>query len=495
MSATLAGYSALIGAYDLQVPLPRRLSAIGERHRFLEQDGWRIYLPRYKPDESLEGHLTFALKYEGLDLAVLKRLFAATGPNPLVDMVKARPTGTYSRRVWFLYEWLTGSKLDLPNADRGVYPLIVDPNQQFAIPAQKSPRHRVRNNLPGTPAFCPLVFRTEALKRFIASDLPARAQQAIAAVPRYLLARTVIFLLVKDSKSSFAIESEHPPQDRIQRWARAIGQAGRQSINRDELLHLQRIVIGDNRFVRLGLRTEGGFVGQHDRESRAPIPDHISARPDDLVELVEGLAAFDRKSTRQLDPVVAASILSFGFVYIHPLVDGNGRLHRYLTHHVLARHGFNPPGLVFPVSAAILDRIEDYRAALEDYSQRMLPLVRWETTEYGNIRVLNDTGDFYRFFDATPQTEFLYGCVQRTIELDIPKEAEFQSRYDAFRNDVTQIVDMPDRLSDLLFRFLRQNAGTLSRRGREREFAALTDDEIARIEAAYREEFVGDHGF
>ena len=142
VSATLAGYSALIGAYDLQVPLPRRLSAIGERHRFLEQDGWRIYLPRYKPDESLEGHLTFALKYEGLDLAVLKRLFAATGPNPLVDMVKARPTGTYSRRVWFLYEWLTGSKLDLPNADRGVYPLIVDPNQQFAIPAQKSPRHR-----------------------------------------------------------------------------------------------------------------------------------------------------------------------------------------------------------------------------------------------------------------------------------------------------------------------------------------------------------------
>ena len=493
MTATLAGYAALIEAYDLQIPLPRNLSAIGERHRFMEQGGWRIYSPRYTPDATLEGHLTFALKYEGLDLAVLKRLFAATGPDALAYLVRAKPTGAYARRFWFLYEWLTGTRLDLPNADRGAYAPIVDPDRQYAISAETSSRHRVKNNLPGTSAFCPLVFRTETLERFIATDLQARAQQAVAVVPRDLLARTAAFLLLKDSRSSFAIEGEHPPQDRIQRWARAIGQAGQQSIDRDELLRLQRIVIGDARFVRLGLRTEGGFVGQHDRESRMPIPDHISARPDDLGQLIEGMAAFDREAARQLDPIVAASILAFGFVYIHPFDDGNGRLHRYLIHHVLAQRGFNPPGLAFPVSAAILDRIDDYRAALEDYSQRLLPAVQWEPTEHGNVRVLNDTGDFYRYFDATPQTEFLYGSVQRTVELDLPQEAEFLRRYDAFRNGLNLIVDMPDRLSDLLFRFLQQNGGTLSRRGRTNEFAALTDDEVARIEAIYREEFAGDH--
>ena len=139
-----------------EVPLPRNLSAIGERHRFIKQDGWRIYSPRYTPDASLEGHLTFALKHEGLDLAVLKRLFVTTGPAPLADLVKAQPTGAYARRIWFLYEWLTGAQLDLPNASRGSYPLVVDPNQQLAVPAETSPRHRVKNNLPGTPAFCPL---------------------------------------------------------------------------------------------------------------------------------------------------------------------------------------------------------------------------------------------------------------------------------------------------------------------------------------------------
>jgi hypothetical protein len=79
----------------------------------------------------------------------------------------------------------------------------------------------------------------------------------VANVPSDLLARTAAFLLLKDSKSSFAIEGEHPPQDRIQRWGRAIGEAGRRPIDLDELLRLQCIVIGDARYVSLGLRHEG----------------------------------------------------------------------------------------------------------------------------------------------------------------------------------------------------------------------------------------------
>jgi Fic family protein len=73
-----------------------------------------------------------------------------------------------------------------------------------------------------------------------------------------------------------------------------------------------------------------------------------------LPALINGLTAFDRGAAQGLDAVLAAAVLAFGFVYIHPFEDGNGRLHRYLMHHVLAERGFNPPGLVFPVSAVIL---------------------------------------------------------------------------------------------------------------------------------------------
>jgi hypothetical protein len=488
-TATPAGYSALIHAYSLSVPLARTLCAIGNRHRIVEEAGWRIYTPRHAPDSSLEGHLTFALKYEGLDLATLKRLFVAAGPDEIAALVRATPTGIYARRIWFLYEWLLGRHLDLPAAGKVAYVNAVDTSQQYASRGENSARHRVRNNLPGTSEFCPLVFRTAALEELIAQDLKERARAVVSSVPADLIARTAAFLLLKDSRSSYVIEGERPPQDRIQRWGRAIGEAGRAPLDESELLRLQRIVIGDARFVRLGLRTEGGFVGEHDRDTQRPIPAHITARPEDLTSLINGLVAFDHAADGDLDPVIAAAVLAFGFVYVHPFEDGNGRLHRYLMHHVLARRGFNPPGVHFPVSAAILDNIDDYRRVLESYSARLLPVIAWEPTARGNVRVLNDTADFYRFFDATPHAEFVYTCVRRTIEEDLPDEAAFLKNFDRFRAGVAAIVDMPDRTLNTLFGFLRQNGGRLSKRARENEFAALGQDEVARIEELYAASF------
>jgi len=190
-----------------------------------------------------------------------------------------------------------------------------------------------------------------------------------------------------------------------------------------------------------------------------------------------------------LDAVIAAAVLSFGFVYAHPFVDGNGRIHRYLIHHVLAQYGFNPPGVVFPISTSILARIDEYRATLEGYSSRLLPMIQWEPTANGNVNVLNETADFYRFFDATPHAEFLYACVMQTIEEDLPRETEFLKRYDLFRARIEAIIDMPDRTTDLLFRFLHQSEGHLSTRAREKEFRLMTDKEVSAVEAAYQESF------
>jgi Fic/DOC family protein len=488
-TATPAGYAALIHAYDLPVPLPCRMSAIGGRHRIIEEAGWRIYTPRHAPDPSLEGHLTFALKYEGLDLAALKRLFLAVDAEEIAGLVRVTPTGLYTRRIWFLYEWLLGRELDLPSAGKIAYVEAVDTSLQYAGRTRNSARHRVRDNLPGTPEFCPLVFRTAALDGFIAQDLKERARAAVSNVSADLIARAAAFLLLKDSRSSYVIEGERPPPDRIQRWGRVIGEAGRAPLDESELLRLQRIVIGDARFVKLGLRAEGGFVGEHDRETQRPIPVHISARPEDLSSLIRGLIAFDRAAESGLDPVIAAAALAFGFVYIHPFEDGNGRIHRYLMHHVLARRGFNPPGMHFPVSAAILESIDEYRRVLESYSGRLLPVVAWEPTAQGNVRVLNDTGDFYRFFDATPHAEFLYACVRKMIDEDLPNETSFLKNFDRFRTGVVNMLEMPERTLDNLFGFLRQNGGRLSKRARENEFATLTPDEVARIEELYAASF------
>jgi hypothetical protein len=485
-----AGYAALVGAYDLRLPAPLwRSAGIIRRHARLELDDWLLLSPKHAPSDTLGGHLEFALKWEGVNLPVLAALFKVTPPAALSAIVLAKPTGTYARRLWFLYEWLSGKTLDVPNAGKVRAVPVLDTEQQFALGrGTSSPRHRVLDNLPGTAAFCPLVRRTPALQRYIDRQLPDRTREVLGRTHADVVARAAAFLMLSDSRASFDIEGERASLDRAGRWARAIGQAGTLELSLETFETLQREVIGDSRFVLLGLRTQGGFVGTHDRTTGEPIPEHISARANDLPSLMEGVIRFGaRASADGIDPVSAAAALAFGFVYIHPFEDGNGRLHRWLVHHALARASYNPPGLVFPVSAVMLREIGEYKRVLESYSRPLLPLIEWRHTPQGNVEILNDTADFYRYFDATRHAEFLYHCVDTTIERDLPEEVAYLEAYDRFLEGMREIVDMPQRTLDLLHRFLHQNGGRLSQRARAREFNALTDDEAARVERLYQD--------
>jgi len=488
-----AGYAALIERYDLRLPLPPRLAAIAARHHPTSTGAWRMLTPRHRPEDTLQGHLVFALKWEGVDPSVLAALFRVIEPEELAAIIRATPTGTFARRLWFLYEWLTGNTLDIPDPGKVSNVEVVDPDLQVALArGTPSPRHKVVNNLPGTRQFCPMVRRTPALDGLIAKRLDVRAREVVGRTSPDLITRAAAFLLLSDSKSSFAIEGERPSSARAARWGQAIAQAGSRQLSVAEFERLQRIVIGDARFVRLGLREEGGFVGTHDRTTHEPIPDHVSARQEDVRSLVEGIVAYDeRAAAGGIDPVAAAAALAFGFVYVHPFVDGNGRIHRWLMHHVLAAAAFVPPGLVFPISAAILRQLAQYRAVLESYSAPLLPFIEWRATADNNVEVLNETADYYRYFDATAHAEFLYRCVEQTVERDLPDEVRFLEAYDRFSRSVQQIVDMPDRQIELLRAFLAQDDGRLSQRARKGEFAALTDDEAEEIEARYAASFTG----
>lgn len=486
----LAGYSALMHHYDMEVPLPDYISAISPKHKSYEEGRWKVFATTHTPDDTLLAHLTFALKYEGVDLLILKTLFKTVDKTEIEKIVEDQPTGRYSRRIWFFYEWLMGKKLDLPDAETGNYVDAVDPNLQYPGPKRRSKRHRVRNNLPGNKDFCPLIRKTSTLETFRSEQLDKEGKDVLGDVHPDLLARAASFLLLKDSKASYAIEGESPPHNRAERWGKAIGQAGQQELAEDELLRLQGIVIEDRRFVNMGWRKEGGFVGVHDRVGSKPIPDHISARWQDIPRLMEGLIDTNKLLIESdYDPVLAAALIAFGFVFIHPFADGNGRVHRYLIHHVLAKKGFAPKGLIFPVSAVILERIEEYKEVLESYSKPRLDLIEWEATPDGNVKVVDDTIDLYRYFDATKQAEFLYECVKETATNTLPEEAQYLERHDRMRTFISEHFDMPDKDMENLIGFLRQNDGSLSKRARTKEFKALTGEEASMLEAKYQEVF------
>lgn len=488
--ATYAGYAALIERYGLEVPLPEKLAAISQKHKKYEMDEWLVFTPRHAPQGDLYSQLTFALKYEGVDLAVLNVLFSKIKNPEIENIIKSEPNGNYSRRIWFLYEWLKEERLDIPDLKKGNFIDLLDGKLQYTSTPIPSKRHRVRNNLTGNRNFCPLIRRTKTLDNFIAQDLPKLAQENIGSVHADILMRASAFLLLKDSKASYAIEGETPSHSRAEKWGRIIGKAGQSPLSKEELKSLQKEVITDTRFVKLGYRDEGGFIGAHDRITQMPLPDYISARSDDLDLLMEGLIeASNRLKESDYPPVLIATLIAFGFVFIHPFEDGNGRLHRYLLHHVLAETGFTPKGLVFPVSSVILEKVLEYKSVLESYSSPRLPLIEWRATEKNNVEVLNQTIDLYRYFDATHQAEFFYECVYETITKALPEEVDFLQKYDQMKSFIDNYIDMPDHITDLLIRFLRQNKGKLSNRALKKEFSALTAKEVNVFESKFAEIF------
>ncbi len=486
------GYGAVIDFYQLPVTIPQTLSLISTKNRKYTTSQWRVYTPRHQPKETLYDQLVFALKYEGINLLFFKKLFEKIPQKETVALLQKEPLGQYSRKIWFLYEWLMGIRLPIEDLNRGNFVLLVDDNLQFATSVStNSSRHRIRNNLPGIVDFCPLIFKTEKLTNYIESDLSAKNSSKLSAIHKDVLQRTSAFLLLKDSKASFSIEGETPAGNRAVRWGKAIGQAGSKPLTREELLRLQQIVIENSRFLKMGFRDEGGFVGQHDRQTGEPIPDHISSRHQDVDQLINGLLeSCEKIETTGYDALLAAASIAFGFVFIHPFADGNGRIHRYLIHHILARMKFARKGIIFPVSAAILNRIDEYRSVLESYSQPLLDFIEWKKTSNNNVAVLNETIDYYRYFDATRQAEFLYDCVNDTIERLIPEEVAYLQKYDEMKRYLDDVFQMPDNMVALLIRFLEQNNGELSKRAQEKEFVMLTAEEVKDIENRYKNLFL-----
>ena len=487
----LAGWAALVQGLGLAAPV-RAPSVVAESHikgSRRTEGGWTVFDKRYWPGDKVTDHLSFALRHEPIDLLILKRAFDAIPAGEMAAFVRAAPTGVLARRAWFFCEALTGATLDIEDAESVTAVDALDPKACFTGAPQLSKRHRVRDNLLGRGDYCPIIHRTETLETFMGRGLARKAAETVGRTGTHLIARAASFLLLADSRASFEIEGERPPRNRLERWGRAVLQAGKYPLSLDEMNRLHGVLIEDTRFIKAGLRPDGIFLGERDRNGD-PLPEFIGAQSADLANLVAGmLAANERMRESDLDPILQAAATAFGFVYVHPYQDGNGRLHRCLIHHALAEREFTPPGMVFPVSSVMLDRIDDYRNTLQGHSIPLMEFIDWQPTPDRNVKVTNDTADLYRYFDCTAEAEFLYSCVARTVEHDLPNEIEFLRRQDEAQSRIMEIVDMPDRLAQDILMFMRQNGGKIPRRRRKNEFAALTEVEAERIEEIYNEVF------
>lgn len=487
------GYAALIDRFALEVSgmeCVALLAAYGRRRtekRETEVREW--FSPQYDPGPDWAAHLGFALKHEGVHLEVLAALFARAPEDELTAWVTASPTGRYTRLAWFLHEWLTGRRLPLPDLTQGNYVPALDPDKHLCIGAGKADRvrrQRILNNLPGTPEYCPLVRRTAALAEFIAARPEEAARRQMAAYPPEALYRAAQYLYLKETKSSYAIERLRPDARRTARFVELLRRAGRgDCFSEAALAGLQREIV-DERYGAEGFRDFQNFIGESLGPERELVH-YVPPRPEDLRELMGGWEAVCRRMLAGgTHPVVSATVAGFGFVFLHPFEDGNGRLHRYLIHHLLTAGGFTPPGIVFPVSAVLQKDPARYDALLERYARRVMGRVKWRFTRAGALEVTGDTAACYRYPDMTGIAEGMCGVVRDTLTAEFGAELAYLAAFDAARAEMRAVVEMPENRLDLFIRLCLQGGGRLSARKRA-QFPELTDGECAELEAIVAE--------
>lgn len=449
-----------------------------------------VFPPSYQPEDSFKGHFEFGLKYEEFHLEFFARLFAALGPAPIEAWCTAEPYGQYARRTGFLYEWLTGQKLAVPDVSNGAY-VDAMPADLYLTRAQpeRNRRWRVNDNLPGTRDFCPLVRRTAALQAAQNVNPQAELAQLDAEFGPDLLLRSASWLTFKESQASFTIEHEADKGDRIQRFAHVMAEhCGRIANPLDEpsLRQLQADILGHNA-LRLGIRRSPVFVGQATLHRN--IVHYVAPHFERVPAMLEGLKTFEA-TTRGLHPVVRAGVLAFGFVYIHPMCDGNGRLHRFLINDTLIRDGAVPGRLILPVSASIINSTRfraDYDHVLEVFST---PLMHRYASAYrfGEQTMAEDGTPVDFLFDAYDDADFawrypdltehaIYTCkiVDFTIRNQMAEEARTLKRFDTANQRLKDVIEMPNQDAARIIRSIKASGWRVSNK-LLKDYPFLTDE-------------------
>lgn len=485
---TPIGYAHLIDRLDLNVlPLARPAYASSSVNRRIDSETRILFPSGVSLENTLAGHLEFALRHEGINLEVIDAVFEHLPPGDLIARLKATPTGEHIRRACFLWEWLTGQELNAGVAVKGGYvDLFPEDIYCTATRSTRAPTFRVRNNALGTPDFCPIVRRAAAPQ---APSLPALLQEAQRTLDEMadpeLYQRALAYLYLSETRGSYAIESESPSFDKQERFVQLLKRAGEPGkVTEEWLVKLQNVIVRDVYSQEASYRTKQNWLEEGSgRISFMPAP------IEDLSRVMRGWEAFINDDERCTDVLVKATCSAFGFVYFRPFLDGNGRLHRFLIQHVLARSALMKAETIIPVSAVIERNIPAYHAVLTAFSRPVTRLWDYRRSDNNDPAILRTPGSrSYRFFEADREVAFLHAMIRQAVQEEIPRELAWLHGYDLAFSKLNNELDLPQKDLSTLIRMIQSNQGALSA-NRRKQYYYLPEKVLNRIEEVVREAF------
>lgn len=442
-------------------------------------------------DQPLD-QILFALKHEGVNLQVLAQALKQIPDSDIQRRVQAMPSSRYVRVLGFLWEAFNNREIAGDFRIAGPTVDLFDAERYLTAPGQRNARWKVNFNGLGSLRYAVTVERTPTIERLLALDILDRANTFVARLGPRATDRALAWAYLHETENSFAIERETPSPDKAEAFVALLQQAHQpRPMDEDYLVELQNAAITNPLDRAAAYRHEQNWL-------RGPLRGaagitYVPPPPELVRALMDEVLAFANALAKRIDPLVAAAIASFGFVFIHPFMDGNGRLSRFLFHYALCQSGRLANGLLLPVSVAMKRNEAAYLNALQSFSTPMRRHwdVRWLDDERYDVRFQGDEA-LYRYWDATPVVEFSLDMARQALENDLREETEFLDRFDRVYRQIDERFDVRgNALTTLVIAALQHN-GKVSKNRRKQFQLIVPNPVFDAIEQACAQVFVAE---
>ena len=456
------GYAFLVETLRLSAFFPECPSRVSRAvNRKVETAACRLIPPRMAPKTSaIVEHVLFALKHEGINLQILAEAVPLIPEEELRRQIEAHPSGVFVRKLGFLWERFTGRTLDGLSV-KGNYADFFDEDRYFTGLRRPDDKWRINFNGIGGIDYCPTVHRTQKLSEERLAGIFDRARAFFGSLPEGVFDRASEWACLFEVKSTYEIERETPSASQTESTVALLkGAKAISELTEKTLCGIRNALAADTDEQASGYRANQNFLTHAGLNIT-----YVPPPPEDLSGLMKDFQAMLSEATSAVNPVVAAAAASFGFVYLHPFSDGNGRVRRFLIHRTLAEAGVLPEWTILPVSAAIADDEKAYLEALEKFAK---PCRESWCISRSEAQEMTFTGkvSLYRYWDATAQAEFTADMCEKALDAWM-KEVDWLREYDRIRRDVNRLYDVRDYfLAQLISAALEE--GRLSRSMRER---------------------------
>ena len=432
-------------------------------------------------------HLLFALKHEGVNMQVLAQALRKIEGKNLKELVESQPSSRYVRVLGYMWEHFNQQELDHDTSIAGPTIDLFDPTRYLTAPGQRNAKWRVNFNGLGSLDYCVTVERTPEIEQQLLHNTLNRATTFLSQLGQQATDRALSWAYLHETESSYAIERESPSQDKAEAFVALLKQAASpRSMNEAYLVELQNAVLTNPLDMAAAYRHEQNWL-------RGPLRGaagitYIPPPPEMVPELMDGVLLFANSLSKSIDPIVSAAIASFGFVFVHPFMDGNGRLSRFLFHYALCQSDRLPQGMLLPVSVAMKRNESLYLKALQSYSGKMRQHwdVRWIGDEEYTFRFTGDTS-LYRYWDATECVAFCLNMAEQALEKDLREETEFLAKFDQVYRLVDDRFDVRGNDLTTLIVSSMQNNGRVSNHRRKQFRLTVPEKVFDAIESAIQE--------